>query len=98
MMNSWSRSWQLSTPIVTGSRRLSVRDFTVGRKFHCLTVELIKLLTTGVIGMMVMYCIRSQKLCYIARHHLLLQSIASDLRKHILLAILSTVQLLISLS
>jgi hypothetical protein len=40
-----------------------------------------KQLTTGVIGMTVMYYIQSWKLWYIARHHLLLQSIASILRK-----------------
>ena len=38
-----------------------------------------ELLATGVIGMMVMCCIQSWKLCSIARHYLLLQSIASDL-------------------
>ena len=57
-----------------------------------------QLLTTGVTGIMVTYRIQSWKMCYIARHHLLLQSIALDLRKQNLLAVLSTVDLLISLS
>ena len=51
----------------------------------------------GVIGMMVMYYIQSWKLRYIAMHHLLLQSIASGLRKQNLSAVLLSVQLLISL-
>ena len=38
-----------------------------------------KLLTMGVIGMIFMYYIQSYKMCYIARHHLLLQFIASGL-------------------
>ena len=54
-------------------------------------------LVTKTIGMTVIYRIQTWKLCYIARHHLLLQSIASDLRKYNLLVVLSTVQLLISL-
>ena len=51
-------------------------------------------MTTGVIRMMVTYHFQSWKLCYIARHHLLLQSIASDLRNQNLLVVLSTAQLL----
>ena len=39
-------------------------------KFHPLMPEWIKLLTTVVIGKMMMSCIESWKLCYIARHHL----------------------------
>ena len=62
MVNSWSRSWRLSTPIVTGTHRIYLRD-TAGRKCHCL-IEWMKLLTTGVIGMMVMYHIQSWKLLY----------------------------------
>jgi len=54
---------------------------TIGKKYQFLTPEWMKQLTTGVIGMTVMYYIQSWKLWYIARHHLLLQSIASILRK-----------------
>jgi hypothetical protein len=52
----------------------------------------------GVTGMMVMLHIQSWKLCYIAKYHQLLQFIALDLRKHTLLAVLSTGQLLILVS
>ena len=31
-MNSWSRSWQLSTPTVTGSQNMSLRDHTIWKK------------------------------------------------------------------
>ena len=55
-----------------------------------------KLITTDVIGMVVMFNIQSWRLCYIVKHHLLLQSIALDIRKQNLLTVLSTVQLLIS--
>ena len=41
-----------------------------------------KLLITVVIGMMVIYYIQSWRLWYIAKHHPLLQSIASDPRIH----------------
>ena len=81
MVNSWSRSWQLSTPTVTESHRMSLRHRTVGRKYQSLTLVRIKLFTTGAIGTMVKFCIQSWKICYIARHHLQLQSIASVLRK-----------------
>jgi hypothetical protein len=53
-----------------------------------LTPEKMKLLTTVVIGMMVMCRILNWKLCYIASHRLLLLSIVSGLRKHILLVVL----------
>ena len=53
-----------------------------------------KQLTTGVIGMMVLYHIQIWKLWYIARHHLVLQCIVSGLN---LLAALWSVQLMISL-
>jgi len=55
-------------------------------------------MTTGVIGIMVMYYIQSWILWYIARHHPLLHSIASGPRKHNLSAELLSVPLLISLS
>jgi len=48
--------------------------------------------------MMVVYYIQSWKLWYIVRHNLVLQSIASGLRKHNLSAALLRFQLLISLS
>jgi len=54
-------------------------------------------LTMRVIRMMVKYYIQSCKLRYIARYHLLLQSIASGLWKHNLSATLLSVKLLISL-
>jgi len=60
---------------------MSLRDHTAGWKFKCLTPGWIKQSTTGVIGMVVMYCIQSLKLWYFASHHLLLQSIASGLIK-----------------
>jgi hypothetical protein len=44
---------------------------TAGRKYQCLSLELIKLLTAGVIGIMAIYRIQSWKLSYIARYHLL---------------------------
>jgi len=70
MVISWSRCWQLSTTIVTGSHHTSLRDRAAGKKYQCLTPESIKLLTTGVIGMMVMYYIQSWGLWYVARYHL----------------------------
>jgi len=42
----------------------------------------------GVIGMMAMYCIQNWKLCYIAWHHLSLQSIALGLRKQFISGLL----------
>jgi len=42
-----------------------------------------------VIGMMVMYHVQSCKLCYIARHHLPLQSIAAGLRKQFISGLVS---------
>lgn len=56
----------------------------------------IRLLTTGVTGIMAMYYIQSWRLCYIARNNLPLQSIASVLRKYNLLVVPSTVLLLLS--
>jgi hypothetical protein len=96
MVNSWPRSWRLSTPKVTGSHQMSLRDRTAGKKYHRLTPEWIRLLTRGVIGMMVTYNTQSWRLCYIARHLLPLQSIASGLKKHNLFVVSSAVQLLIS--
>ena len=43
----------------------------------------------GVIGMTVIYHIQSWKLCYIARHRLLLQSIASGLLKKEFISVLN---------
>jgi hypothetical protein len=48
--------------------------------------------------MMAMYHIQTWKLCYTAKHHLLLQSIVSGFRKHNLLVAFLSVQLLTSLS
>ena len=92
------KGWHLSTSRVTGSHRMSLRDRAAGRKYRCLTPEWMKQSTTDVIGMMVIYYIQSWKLWYIVRHRLLLQSIASGIRKHNLSAVLLSVQLLISLS
>ena len=61
-----------------------------------LTLELMKQLTTGITAIMVMYYIQSWTLWYIGRHHLLLQSIASGLRKHNLATALLSVHSLIS--
>jgi hypothetical protein len=47
-------------------------------------------------GMMVIYCIQSYKLCYNVRHHRVLESIASGLKKLHLLVISLTSQLLLS--
>ena len=63
---------------------------TNGKKYLCLTLGSIKLLTTGVTGMLAMFHIQSWKLCYIAKYHLLLQFIALNLRKQTLLAVSST--------
>jgi len=61
-----------------------------GWEYHRLTPEWIRLLSKGVIGMMVIYNIQSWRLCYIAGHHLLFKSIASDIRKHNLVVVVST--------
>lgn len=68
-----------------------------GRKYQCLTPEWIKKLTTGIIGMLLIYYILSCIMWYIARHHLVLQSIASGPRKHNLSAVFLSIHLFISL-
>ena len=75
------KSWRLSTPTVTESNHLYLRDRTAGKNYQHLTPEWIRLLIMDVISIMAMYYIQSWKLYYIARHHLLLQSIASGLRQ-----------------
>ena len=77
---------------------MSLSDRTDGKKYLYLILERIRLLAMGVTGMMVIFHIQSWKLCYIAKYHLLLQFITLDLRIQILLAVLSTGQLLILLS
>ena len=39
MANWWSRNCQLSTLIATGSLRMCLKDLTVGKICHCLTLE-----------------------------------------------------------
>jgi len=77
---------------------MSLKDRTAGRIYQCLTSGEMKILTRGVIGMMVMYYIQSWRLRYIDRYHPLLQSIASGPRKHNFSAELLSKPLLISLS
>jgi len=64
MVNSWSKSWRLSTPTVTGSHDMSLSDRAAGRRYHLLTPEWIRLLTTGVIGMKAFYYIQSWTLLH----------------------------------
>ena len=59
-------------------------DRRAGRNYQCLKMEWFKLLTTNVIVMMATYSIHSWKLCYIAKHYVLLQSIVSDHRNNLL--------------
>ena len=94
-MKSLLKSWQLPTPTLIGSRHMSLRDHTHGKKYLCLTLGRIRLLALGVSGMMVIFHIRSWKLCYIVKYRLLLQFIPLDLKEQTLLAVLSTGQLLI---
>jgi len=42
IVNLWSRSWQLSTHTVTGSRHMSLKDRTAGKKYQILTPERIR--------------------------------------------------------
>jgi hypothetical protein len=65
IMKLWLKSWRLLTLVVIGSRHMSLRGHTVGKKYLCLTLDIITLLTTVVTGMMAMLCIQSWKLCYI---------------------------------
>ena len=62
MVNSWSRSWQLSTTIITGSHHVFKRH-TAGKKRR-LMPQWITQLTTGVIGMIVMYYSQSRRLLH----------------------------------
>jgi len=74
----WRGTMLLNTEIEGGSFAWGTK--CESRRVLELTLERIRLLTEVVIGMMAIYYIQNWRLCYMARHHLLLQSIASGLR------------------